>query len=99
MSAHQRERFYSAHLKLITFRLECRSRSAGIRDHVALESVIILSRNMQCDTYQESGGTKIGQQVKSTALLNESDRCVHIGDRESDIYELVRRESLRRCSS
>lgn len=25
---------------------------------------------------------------QSTALLNEPDRCVHIGDRESDIYEL-----------
>ena len=25
---------------------------------------------------------------RSTALLNDPDRCVHIGDRESDIYEL-----------
>lgn len=25
---------------------------------------------------------------QSTALLNQPDRCVHIGDRESDIYEL-----------
>lgn len=25
---------------------------------------------------------------QATALLNESERCVHIGDRESDIYEL-----------
>ena len=25
---------------------------------------------------------------QSTALLNEPQRCVHIGDRESDIYEL-----------
>jgi hypothetical protein len=25
---------------------------------------------------------------QSTALLNDPDRCVHIGDRESDIYEL-----------
>lgn len=25
---------------------------------------------------------------QSTELLNEPDRCVHIGDRESDIYEL-----------
>src|SRR6202041_289035 len=25
---------------------------------------------------------------QSTALLNEPERCVHIGDRESDIYEL-----------
>ena len=25
---------------------------------------------------------------QSTALLNDSERCVHIGDRESDIYEL-----------
>jgi hypothetical protein len=25
---------------------------------------------------------------ESTKLLNEADRCVHIGDRESDIYEL-----------
>jgi hypothetical protein len=25
---------------------------------------------------------------RSTRLLNEADRCVHVGDRESDIYEL-----------
>jgi hypothetical protein len=25
---------------------------------------------------------------QSTTLLNDSDRCVHVGDRESDIYEL-----------
>jgi hypothetical protein len=36
---------------------------------------------------------------QSTALFADPGRCVHIGDRESDIYELVRRESLRRCSS
>jgi hypothetical protein len=26
---------------------------------------------------------------QSTALLHDPDRCVHIGDRESDIYELL----------
>jgi hypothetical protein len=26
--------------------------------------------------------------TQSTALLNDPERCVHIGDRESDIYEL-----------
>jgi hypothetical protein len=25
---------------------------------------------------------------QSTALLNDPQRCIHIGDRESDIYEL-----------
>ena len=27
---------------------------------------------------------------RSTALLGEPGRCIHIGDRESDIYELFR---------
>ena len=29
-----------------------------------------------------------GNLRQSTALMNEPARCVHIGDRESDIYEL-----------
>lgn len=35
------------------------------------------------------------QDWASTALLNDPERCVHIGDRESDIYELFcRAEAL-----
>lgn len=45
MPARQRERYYAAPPKVFTISLEFCSRCAGISVHVALESVITMSRN------------------------------------------------------
>ncbi len=35
---------------------------------------------------------------QSTSLLSDADRCIHIGDRESDIYELFCMAKKNRCA-